>query len=104
MMMQETLVPLNDGGVDDKVSINRTNSLGSQSDVDLQHHGDEDTLEYRIQAKHSTGKIVSLWHDVSLTHVDPKTHEKTPYFNFVCEIPKFTRYVTILSFRSCFLG
>ena len=89
--MQETLVPLNDGGADESVGIKRSNSLGSQSDVDLQHHGEEDTLEYRIRAKHTTGKTISLWHDVSLTHIDPQTNEKTPYFNFVCEIPKFTR-------------
>ena len=29
--------------------------------------------------------------DVTLVHVDPATDRPTPYLNFVCEIPKFTR-------------
>jgi inorganic pyrophosphatase len=86
--MEETLVPLNDAG---ERRLSRANSLGSNSDVDLHHHGVEDTVEYRIHAKHNSGKTISLWHDISLVHIDPKTNEKTPYYNFVCEIPKFTR-------------
>ena len=88
--MEETLVPLNDGPVPEK-KFDRSNSLGSNSDVDLHHMGEEDTLDYRIHAKHTTGKTISLWHDISLQHIDPKNNEKTEYFNFVCEIPKFTR-------------
>jgi inorganic pyrophosphatase len=86
--MQEVLVPLNDG----TRSLSRSNSLGSSSDVDLSSKGKEDTLEYRIHAKQSTGgKTISLWHDISLTHIDPETQKETPYYNFICEIPKFTR-------------
>jgi inorganic pyrophosphatase len=48
-------------------------------------------LEYRIHAKDTTGKKVSLWHDISLVHLDSKSGKETPYLNFVCEIPKFTR-------------
>jgi inorganic pyrophosphatase len=86
--MEETLVPLND--IPEK-RIVRSNSLGSNSDVDLHHEGDQDTLEYRIKAKHNSGKTISLWHDISLVHIDPASNKETPYFNFVCEIPKFTR-------------
>jgi hypothetical protein len=90
--MQEVLVPLNDG----KRSLSRSNSLGSNSDVDLEAKGKEDTLEYRIHAKHSTGgKTISLWHDINLTHMDPEAQKETPYYNFICEIPKFTRYACI---------
>jgi hypothetical protein len=86
--MEEVLIPLNDGSR----SLSRSNSLGSNKDVDLEAKGEEDTLDYRIHAKHSTGgKVISLWHDISLTHIDPETKEETPYYNFVCEIPKFTR-------------
>ena len=85
--MEETLVPLNDAK-----SLKKESSFGSNSDIDLHHHGEQDTLDYRIHAKHSTaGKTISLWHDISLTHIDPETQAETPYYNFVCEIPKFTR-------------
>jgi inorganic pyrophosphatase len=85
--MEETLVPLNDAR-----TLKKESSFGSSSDIDLHHEGEEDTLDYRIHAKHATeGKTVSLWHDISLTHIDPDTKQDTPYFNFVCEIPKFTR-------------
>lgn len=83
--MSETLVPLND-----KKTLNKQNSLGSDKDLSLLHAGEEDTLDYRIHSEHE-GKKVSLWHDISLKHLDPKTGEETPYYNFVCEIPKFTR-------------
>lgn len=86
--MEEVLIPLNDG----TRKMERSNSLGSNSDVNLEAKGEEDTLDYRIHAKHSTeGKVISLWHDISLTHIDAETEKETPYYNFVCEIPKFTR-------------
>lgn len=58
--------------------------------------GEENTLSYRIQAVEKEGiasgkKAVSLWHDVTLVHVDPATDRPTPYLNFVNEIPKFSR-------------
>ena len=58
--------------------------------------GEENTLEYRIKAVEKDGvakgkKEVSLWHDITLVHVDPATDRPTPYLNFVCEIPKFSR-------------
>lgn len=69
-----------------------TNSHGSSSNLLLQSHGEVDTLEYRIKAADKTGsKPISLWHDVTLVHVDPATDRPTPYLNFVCEIPKFSR-------------
>jgi inorganic pyrophosphatase len=94
--MEETLIPLND---DDhcRPSLqkeNRSNSFGSDKDIDLHHQGDQDTLDYRIHAKHTTeGKTISLWHDISLLHIDPETGTETEYYNFVNEIPKFSRYV-----------
>ena len=81
---QETFIPLNDVR-----KMKRTDSYGS-SDIDLHAGGEENTLDFRIQAKDGSKKI-SLWHDVSLVHIEPQTQKETPYMNFVCEIPKFTR-------------
>lgn len=87
--MAEKLVPLNDNK---KKLDTRSNSFGSDKDINLDHQGEQDTLEYRVHAKHAQeGKTISLWHDICLTHMDPKSGEATPYYNFVCEIPKFTR-------------
>jgi len=70
----------------------RSSSFGSDRDIGLHHEGDQDTLDYRIHAKHSVeGKTISLWHDISLVHIDAETGKETDYMNFVCEIPKFTR-------------
>jgi len=84
--MEETLVPLNNEPI---TSQSRSNSFGS--DINLHEEGKEDTLDYRIHAKGENEKTISLWHDISLTHIDANSGEKTDYFNFVCEIPKFTR-------------
>jgi hypothetical protein len=83
-------MPLNDVR-----TMKRSNSRGSNSDIELEEGGQENSLEFRIQAKcqKDESKLISLWHDVSLIHIDPKTEQETPYMNFVCEIPKFTRYV-----------
>jgi hypothetical protein len=65
---------------------------GSASNLEMLNSGADDTLEYRIQAVDKDGaKPISLWHDVSLVHIDPVTNKPTPYLNFVCEIPKFSR-------------
>lgn len=85
--MEETSVPLND-----MRAMKRSTSHGSNADLELESAGQTDTLEYRIQAVHTSGKKkISLWHDISLTHIDPKTDTETGYMNFVCEIPKFSR-------------
>jgi hypothetical protein len=84
--MSETLVPLNDS----KPKFKRENSLGSDKDLTLHTAGEEDTLDYRIHASQNEGKKVSLWHDISLKHLIEKG-EETEYYNFICEIPKFTR-------------
>jgi len=87
MSEQEVLVPLNDVR-----KLKRVNSKGSNSDFGLESAGMEDSLDYRIQAVDPSGsKKVSLWHDISLVHVDPAKKVETPYLNFVCEIPKFSR-------------
>ena len=89
--MEETLIPLND--TEQNPSLKRTNSFGSDKEINLHEEGREDTLDYRIHAKHGENeKTISLWHDISLNHIDANTGNKTEYFNFVCEIPKFTRY------------
>lgn len=92
--MEETLVPLNDdkGGLG-LTKDKRQNSFGSDKGIELSHDGEQDTLEYRINATHQKDKEkkISLWHDISLNYIDPDTEEKTEYLNFVCEIPKFTR-------------
>ena len=90
----ETFIPLNDVR-----KFKKQSSLGSNSDLDIASQGEEDTLEFRMQAE-AGGKKISLWHDVSLVHVDPQTKQETPYLNFVCEIPKFTRYVAPQNFVS----
>lgn len=91
-------MPLNDS---DTRKMIRKGSHGSDSDLDLSEHGAG--LEYRVQAvEDNTGKKISLWHDISLVHMDPATKKETPYLNFVCEIPKFTRcvmLVAVLGFR-----
>ena len=95
MFGQELQVPL---GEPISGTLNRAASHGSATNLALDSHGDENTLEYRIKAvdKSSGAKPISLWHDVTLVHVDPATDRPTPYLNFVCEIPKFSRYVTDL--------
>ena len=86
--MEETLIPLND------VRKMKHSSSFSGSDVGVKEGGEIDTLDYRIQAVSDAGKKISLWHDVSLVHLNPQTRSETPYFNFVCEISKFTRSVS----------
>lgn len=68
-------------------------SHGSNSSLHNLVDGEADTLEYRIKTvdKDSKSKVVSLWHDISLVHIDPVSELATPYLNFVCEIPKFSR-------------
>lgn len=87
--MAEQFVPLNDSSGMGA----RKSSFGSDKHVNLDHQGEHDTLEYRLHAVHAEDdkKRVSLWHDISLVHVDHTTKKSTNCFNFVCEIPKFTR-------------
>ena len=93
--MSETLVPLK-GSTENPKKLAKEGSFGSDKDLSLHHEGEQDTLDYRINAKCPQGKTISLWHDISLTHIEPETGKATPYYNFVCEIPKFTRYVLAL--------
>lgn len=88
-MSEEQFVPLKDEPESDRKTMIRKGSHGSDSDLDLSAKGEG--LEYRVQAVETTGKKVSLWHDISLVHLDPATKKETPYLNFVCEIPRFTR-------------
>lgn len=80
--------------LEDVRKMKRTNSHGNVSDLGLEEDGMKDTTEYRLQAVDATnsGRKVSLWHDISLVHIDPETQQPTPYLNFVCEIPKYSRY------------
>lgn len=73
-----------------------TGSHGSNSNLLNLAEGEENTTSFRIQTVEKTGigsgkKPVSLWHDVTLVHIDPATNRPTPYLNFICEIPKFSR-------------
>ena len=94
--MEEQFVPLNDGS-GDAPRMRRGSSFGSDKEVDVEHSGGHDTLEYRLHAVHSEDakKRVSLWHDISLVHIDHQTKKSTNCMNFVCEIPKFTRSVSL---------
>jgi inorganic pyrophosphatase len=86
-MNESSLIPLNDVRV-----MKRSSSVGSGSDYGLEEGGEHNTTDYRIQATDTSGsQKISLWHDVSLVHLDPDTREETEYYNFVCEIPKFSR-------------
>jgi hypothetical protein len=87
-MSSEQFIPLNDVK-EMKRSTSRSSSI---EDLEFEHQGLEDTLDYRLQAVCPENKQISLWHDISLVSIDPATKEETPYLNFVCEIPKFTRY------------
>ncbi|VEU33356.1 unnamed protein product [Pseudo-nitzschia multistriata] len=90
--MEETLIPLNDNSAKAAKSPSRSNSFGSDKDISLHEDGEDNTLDYRIHAKHGqNAKTLSLWHDISLSHIDADTGKQTEYYNFVCEIPKFTR-------------
>mmetsp|Transcript_15620 Transcript_15620/g.23982 ORF Transcript_15620/g.23982 Transcript_15620/m.23982 type:complete len:316 (-) Transcript_15620:4-951(-) len=88
-MADESFVPLNDSGVKTS-SLSRSSSFVSENGPDIEETGPQDTLDYRIVSKDG-GKVVSLWHDICLIHIDPATKQDTPYLNFVCEIPKFSR-------------
>lgn len=90
-MNHGTMIPLND-----MREMKRSNSRGSNSDFELEEGGLQDTLDYRLQAVDSVdgSKKISLWHDISLVHLEPGTGNETDYHNFVCEIPKFSRSVT----------
>lgn len=89
--MEETLVPIKGGAEEPPRSMSRNSSFGSERGLSFASEGEEDTLEYRVTTKAADGKVVSLWHDVSLTHIDPENKFDTECLNFVCEIPKFTR-------------
>ena len=72
-------------------TMERTNSHGSNSNLQVLHEGEG--VNYRMKTVDKKGgkKNISLWHDVTLVHVDPVTNKPTPYLNFVNEIPKFSR-------------
>lgn len=92
----EEFVPLKGGDVplEDVRKMKRSGSHGSDKSLDVKDTGNQDSLDYRMQAVDiEGGKQISLWHDVSLVHLDHETKKETEYMNFVCEIPKFTRYV-----------
>lgn len=72
----------------------RVSSINSNDPIDIAEVGEAGTTDYRLRAvEPKRGKPISLWHDVSLQHIDPLTGNESGYLNFVCEIPKFTRYV-----------
>lgn len=88
-MNAEQLVPLNDGS--ESKPLKKQSSFGSDQGLNTDSRGKEDTLEYRIDTKNPEGKTISLWHDINVNHIDQDGNE-TEYLNFICEIPKFTRY------------
>ena len=102
----ESFEPLNDYSMPVSYSVpleplegvrkwNRSNSHGSDKSLEMASEGIEDSLDFRLQAVDKEGnKKISLWHDVSLVHLDDNKDD-TPYMNFVCEIPKFSRYVVV---------
>eukprot|EP00557_Chaetoceros_sp_GSL56_P000815 CAMPEP_0176499136 /NCGR_PEP_ID=MMETSP0200_2-20121128/12743_1 /TAXON_ID=947934 /ORGANISM="Chaetoceros sp., Strain GSL56" /LENGTH=286 /DNA_ID=CAMNT_0017897489 /DNA_START=243 /DNA_END=1103 /DNA_ORIENTATION=- len=69
----------------------RSSSHGSNANLQLLHEGEGTNYRMKVVDKNGGKKPISLWHDVTLVHVDPITNKPTPYLNFVCEIPKFSR-------------
>jgi len=104
MAAAESFEPLKDESaspymvpLEDVRKMKRSGSHGSDKSLEIASDGMEDSLDYRLQAMDVSGKKkISLWHDVSLVHIDQETNAETPYMNFVCEIPKFTRYVSVV--------
>lgn len=89
-MGKEMLVSLND--VREKKTLVAKNS----GELKLAASGLENSSSFRIHGTDGDGsKKISLWHDVSLVHQDRTSKTPTEYYNFVCEIPKFTRWVAI---------
>ena len=82
--------------IESKLGMKRVGSVGSNKDYNLSEDGEKDSHTYRLQAVdggEGETKKISLWHDVSLMHLDPESREPTGHLNFVCEISKFSRYV-----------
>ena len=104
---EEIMQPLNDEEIiassynmplNDVRKMRRSNSHGSDKSLEVESEGIEDSLDFRLQAVDKVEKKkISLWHDVSLVHLDHETMAETPYMNFVCEIPKFSRCVARLT-------
>jgi hypothetical protein len=83
---EESFVSLND------VRKKKTLVARNSGDVKLAASGLENSSSFRIQGTGGDGtKKISLWHDVSLSHTNPLTKTPSEFYNFVCEIPKFTR-------------
>ena len=55
-MNHAKMVPLNDFR-----EMRRTSSIGSNSDFGLEEGGEQDTLDYRLQAVNLDSKKISLW-------------------------------------------
>jgi len=66
-------------------------SHGSNSNLQVFHEGDGVNFRMKTVDKSGNKKPISVWHDVTLVDIDPATNRATPYLNFVCEIPKFSR-------------
>lgn len=69
----------------------RSTSHGSNSNLHQLHEGEGTEFRMKTVDKTSKKKQISLWHDVTLVHVDDTTGRPTPYLNYVNEIPKFSR-------------
>jgi hypothetical protein len=80
------LIPLRGGGEPLRRQL-------SHEDLKAEYHGTPDTADARVFAKDVTGgEHRSLWHDLPLFEVNPDNAKPTGALNFVCEIPKWTRY------------
>ena len=71
--MAPAFVPLNDIR-----EMKRSNSHGSNKDLQVLGEGDEDSRDFRLHTTDSTGQKISLWHDVNLTHM--YANKQTPDF------------------------
>ena len=70
----------------------------SHHDIAAELHGTTDTADARVYAKDIVeGEHRSLWHDLPLFELDLKENKPTGALNFVCEIPKWTRFPFCLS-------
>lgn len=73
------------GGMKRVVSINTFDRLRSLEE------GEVNTTDYRVHSFDDNSNRVSIWHEINLHTINPDTNKPTGNYNFICEIPKFTR-------------
>ena len=71
--------------------LKRVVSVGTFDRLRSLEEGEENTLDYRVHSLDDNSNRISIWHEVNLHSMNPNTNKPTGNYNFICEIPKFTR-------------